>query len=151
MTTTPATPPAYPFPSRYGQFRSITALPRTGGATRQYIIQGDTHYTRGGEGMIDFEGGPFVSTHSFIDPDDTETPAFLERQIGAFPCVAPDEVVIGAQWLTTEEAEWALGNPVMRRERYGYALITTVPFAQWGSEREEANANTAACRRSDGE
>jgi hypothetical protein len=96
--------------------------------TRAYIIEGESHYVRGGEGMIDFEGGPFVSTESFLNPDGTAAPAYLVQQIGAFPCLGADEVVVEAQWLSRENAAYALGVPTELldplRQR-SFALVKT--------------------------
>jgi len=123
-----STPPAYSFASRYGDARSLSPLGEQGDGTRAYIIEGESHYVRGGEGMIDFEGGPFVSTDSFLNADDTEAPAYLVQQIGAFPCIGANEVVVGAQWLSREHAAHALGlDPVLMdplRKR-SFALIKT--------------------------
>ena len=123
-----STPSAYSFASRYGDARSLSPLGEQGDGTRAYIIEGESHYVRGGEGMIDFEGGPFVSTDSFLNADDTEAPAYLVQQIGAFPCIGANEVVVGAQWLSRENAAHALGlDPVLLDPlgKRSFALIKT--------------------------
>jgi hypothetical protein len=121
-------PSAYSFASRYGDARSLSPLGEQGDGTRAYIIEGESRYVRGGEGMIDFEGGPFVSTDSFLNTDDTEAPAYLVQQIGTFPCIGANEVVVGAQWLSRENAAHALGlDPVLVDPlgKRSFALITT--------------------------
>ena len=107
MTADPTTPTAYSFVSRYGVARSLSPLGRQGDGCNGYIIEGESRYVRGGEGMIDFEGGPFVSNGKcYGGPDPT-----LAEQIGDFPCVSPSEVVVDAQWLSREQAAHALCVP----------------------------------------
>ena len=121
---TNATPSAYSFASRYGAARSLSPLGEQGDGTRAYIIEGESRYVRGGEGMIDFEGGPFVSNGAcFGGPDPT-----LVEQIGAFPCIGADEVVVAAQWLSREHAAHALGlDPVLVDPlgKRSFALVKT--------------------------
>lgn len=122
------TPNAYAFTSRYGEARSLSPLGVQSDGTRAYIIEGESRYVRGGEGMIDFEGGPFVSTDSFVNPDNTEAPAYLVRQIGAFPCIGAKEVVVEAQWLSRENAAHALGLPTEMLDplcKRSFALVKT--------------------------
>jgi hypothetical protein len=64
------TPPtAYSISARYGLHRSLSPLGLQADGCRHYILWGYSVYTRGGHGMIDFEGGPFVSTGEFLNPD----------------------------------------------------------------------------------
>ena len=119
-----STPSAYSFASRYGDARSLSPLGEQSDGTRAYIIEGESRYVRGGEGMIDFEGGPFVSNGAcFGGPDPT-----LVEQIGAFPCIGADEVVVDARWLSREDAAHALLLPTALldplRQR-SYALVKT--------------------------
>jgi hypothetical protein len=92
--------------------------------TRAYIIEGESHYVRGGEGMIDFEGGPFVCNGACTGGDD---PLFVDA-VGALPCIGADEVVVEAQWLSRENAAYALGVPTELldplRQR-SFALVKT--------------------------
>jgi hypothetical protein len=118
------TPTAYSFTSRYGAARSLSPLGLQTDGTRAYIIEGESRYVRGGEGMIDFEGGPFVSNGAcFGGPDPT-----LAEQIGAFPCIGADEVVVEAQWLSRASAAHALGLPTELLDplqKRSFALVKT--------------------------
>ena len=48
----------FTFGNRYGQRRTATLLSDDSGEGT-FHIYGESHYVRGGEGMFDFEGGPF--------------------------------------------------------------------------------------------
>ena len=123
--TAESTPTAYTTSSRYGATRSLSPLGAQPDGTRQYILWGESRYVRGGHGMIDFEGGPFVCTGEFINPDSPD-PIPLVEAVGAFPCIDPAEIVVGAQWMDAEDAAHAL--KLMRpnaNKNYYYALITT--------------------------
>ncbi len=120
-------PTAYTTSSRYGATRSLSPLGAQPDGTRQYILWGESHYVRGGHGMIDFEGGPFVSTGEFLDPENPQ-PVRLVDCVGALPCVDRDEIVIGAQWLDRARAAHALCEPVEHLDpqcKRSFALITT--------------------------
>lgn len=121
------TPTAYTTSSRYGVVRSLSPLGEQPDGTRQYILWGRSHYVRGGDGMIDFEGGPFVSTGAFLDPDSPQ-PVRLVDCVGALPCLDGSEIVIGAQWVSRENAAHALHEPVELldpQSNRSFALITT--------------------------
>ena len=121
------TPTAYITSSRYGATRSLSPLGAQSDGTRQYILWGRSHYVRGGDGMIDFEGGPFVSTGAFLDPDSPQ-PVRLVDCVGALPCLDGSEIVIGAQWVSRENAAHALHEPVEHldpQSNRSFALITT--------------------------
>ena len=125
--TAESVPTAYTTSSRYGVTRSLSPLGAQPDGTRQYILWGESHYVRGGHGMIDFEGGPFVSTGEFLDPDNPQ-PVHLVDCVGAVPCVGGDEIVIGAQWLDRARAAHALCEPVEHLDpqcKRSFALITT--------------------------
>lgn len=121
------TPTAYTTSSRYGATRSLSPLGAQSDGTRQYILWGESRYVRGGHGMIDFEGGPFVSTGEFLDSENPQ-PVRLVDCVGQIPCVGAEEIVIGAQWIDRDHAAHALGEPVElldpQRKR-SFALITT--------------------------
>lgn len=125
--TAESTPTAYTTSSRYGVTRSLSPLGAQPDGTRQYILWGESRYVRGGHGMIDFEGGPFVSTGEFLDPENPQ-PVRLVDCIGQIPCVDRDEIVIAAQWLDRARAAHALCEPVEHLDpqcKRSFALITT--------------------------
>jgi hypothetical protein len=66
-------------------------------------VDGASAYVRGGEGMIDFEGGPFVHTGEFINPESPQ-PVYLVECLGAFPCIGADEIIVGVEWVDGETA-----------------------------------------------
>lgn len=122
-----STPNAYTTSSRYGVSRSLSPLGEQPDGTRQYILWGRSHYVRGGHGMIDFEGGPFVTTGEFLDPNNPQPVRFVDC-VGALPCVDEGEIVIGAQWLDSTKAAHALCEPLSLLDPEGkrsFALITT--------------------------
>lgn len=125
MTHDTITPQAYSFRSRYGSLRSLSPLPPLADGTRQYVIEGESHFVRSGPGMIDFEGGPFVCTGAFINPDTPQAIPLVEA-VGAFPCIDPAEIIVGAQWMDAGDAAHALKliQPNANKNYY-YALITT--------------------------
>lgn len=49
---------AFTFRSRYGQLRTATLLDEVQGL---FKVSGPSDFCRGGENMIDFEGGPFYA------------------------------------------------------------------------------------------
>lgn len=96
--------------------------------------------------MIDFEGGPFVCTGEFLNPDDPY-PVRLREALPGFEWIGSDEVVVGAEWITEQHARELQGHEwVPGRVEYAYALVTTS-----SEEGEEANANNKTWRVSDGE
>jgi hypothetical protein len=125
--TTRHPPQSYTISARYGLNRSLSPLGAQPDGCRHYILWGESHYVRGGHGMIDFEGGPFVSTGEFLDPDNPQ-PVRLVDCIGNLPCVGADEVVVEARWMDAQDAAYALGedgafvNPQGNRS---FALIKT--------------------------
>ena len=125
--TAESAPTAYTTSSRYGVSRSLSPLPRRDDGTQAFILWGESHYVRGGDGMIDFEGGPFVSTGEFVNPDHPE-PVRLVDCVGALPCLDGSEIVIGAQWVSREDAAHALSEPLQLLDPHSkrsFALITT--------------------------
>jgi len=124
MTASNSTPNAYTLSSRYGVARSLSPLGEQSDGTRAYIIEGESRYVRGGEGMIDFEGGPFVCNGAVIGGED---PLFRDA-VGDLPCIGADEVVVDARWLSREDAAHALLLPTALldplRQR-SYALVKT--------------------------
>jgi hypothetical protein len=48
----------FTFGSRYGDKRTATMIEQENGQAT-FHVHGESHYVRGGEGMYDFEGGPF--------------------------------------------------------------------------------------------
>lgn len=124
MTHTSPSPQAYAFRSRYGSLRSLSPLGTAPDGTRSYIIEGESRYVRGGHGMIDFEGGPFVCTGEFINPDSPD-PIPLVEAVGAFPCIGADEIVVEARWIDADDAAHALHILPKRDKNYCYAYIKT--------------------------
>jgi hypothetical protein len=125
--TAESVPTAYTTSSRYGVARSLSPLPRRDDGTQVFILWGESYYVRGGDGMIDFEGGPFVSTGEFVNPDNPE-PVYLVDCVGALPCLDGREIVIGAQWMSREDAAHALCEPIELldpQSKRSFALITT--------------------------
>ena len=125
--TAESAPTAYTTSSRYGVARSLSPLPRRDDGTQAFILWGESHYVRGGDGMIDFEGGPFVSTAEFVNSDNPE-PVRLVDCVGALPCLDGREIVIGAQWVSREDAAHALSEPLQLLDPHSkrsFALITT--------------------------
>lgn len=122
------TPPrSYTLSARYGLQRSLSPLGPQPDGTRHYILWGESRYVRGGFGMIDFEGGPFVSTGEFIDPADPQPVRFVDC-IGDLPCVGADEMVVEARWLDAADAAYALGEDTAFVNPQGnkcFALIKT--------------------------
>ena len=121
------TPTAYTTSSRYGVPRSLSPLRSREDGARQFVLWGESRYVRGGDGMIDFEGGPFVSTGEFLNPDHPE-PVYLVDCVGALPCLDGGEIVIGAQWMSREDAAHALCEPLQfldPQSKRSFALITT--------------------------
>jgi hypothetical protein len=61
MTTPPTDtepfirPASYSYLARYGLLRTVTKV-----APFTYIVHGKSAYMRGAEGMVDFEGGPYI-------------------------------------------------------------------------------------------
>lgn len=120
------TPTAYTISARYGLNRSLSPLPRRGDGTQAFVLWGESRYVRGGDGMIDFEGGPFVSTGEFLDPDAPQ-PVYLVDCIGTLPCLDGGEIVIGAQWMEREDAAHALSEPLDHidpERKRSFALVT---------------------------
>lgn len=125
--TAESTPTAYTTSSRYGVTRSLSPLRSREDGVQQFILWGESRYVRGGDGMIDFEGGPFVSTGEFVNPDHPE-PVYLVDCVGALPCLDGDEIVVGAQWMSREDAAHALCEPLQfldPQSKRSFALITT--------------------------
>lgn len=125
--TAESTPTAYTTSSRYGVPRSLSPLRSRGDGVQQFVLWGESHYVRGGDGMIDFEGGPFVSTGEFVNPDNPE-PVRLVDCVGALPCLDGGEIVVGAQWMSREDAAHALCEPIEfldPQSKRSFALITT--------------------------
>ena len=120
-----STPPAYSFASRYGDARSLSPLGEQGDGTRAYIIEGESRYVRGGEGMIDFEGGPFIHTGKFINPESPQ-PVYLVECLGAFPCIGADEIIVGVEWVDGESAARLRRAPLYSKaDGHYYAHIWT--------------------------
>jgi len=94
---------SYTFRSRYGVLRSLSPCGWGDDGYRHYIVDGVSAYVRGGEGMIDFEGGPFVHTGEFINPESPQ-PVYLVECLGAFPCIGADEIIVGVEWVDGESA-----------------------------------------------
>lgn len=121
------TPTAYTISARYGLHRSLSPLGLQQDGCRHYILWGESRYVRGGDGMIDFEGGPFVSTGEFLNPDAPQ-PVYLVDCIGTLPCVGVEEVVVEARWMEPADAAYALGESVEFLNPHGnrsFALIKT--------------------------
>jgi hypothetical protein len=120
-------PTAYTTSSRYGATRSLSPLGEQRDGTHQFVLWGESRYVRGGDGMIDFEGGPFVSTGEFMDSAHPE-PVRLVDCVGTLPCLDGSEIVVGAQWIDRDHAAHALCETVdfldPQRKR-SFALITT--------------------------
>ena len=121
------TPTAYAISARYGLNRSLSPLGLRQDGCLHYILWGESRYVRGGHGMIDFEGGPFVSTGEFLNPDAPQ-PVYLVDCIGTLPCIDATEVVVEARWMEAADAAYALGEPIEfldpERNR-SFALIAT--------------------------
>lgn len=125
--TADSVPTAYTTSSRYGVTRSLSPLRSREDGVQQFVLWGESRYVRGGDGMIDFEGGPFVSTAEFVNPDHPE-PVYLVDCVGALPCLDGSEIVIGAQWVSRENAAHALREPIELldpQSKRSFALITT--------------------------
>ena len=125
--TAESVPTAYTTSSRYGVARSLSPLPRRDDGTQQFVLWGESRYVRGGDGMIDFEGGPFVSTAEFVNPDHPE-PVYLVDCVGALPCLDGSEIVVGAQWMSREDAAHSLCEPLQfldPQSKRSFALINT--------------------------
>lgn len=117
--TTP--PPSYAFSSRYGQHRSITRIDST-----RYLVEGQTHYLRGGgdpetgSTMVDFEGGPFLMTGES-----------LALMVGDLPCVREHAVIKSVKSVNPETAVELLGLTgshwvkTMDKPDYAYVLVET--------------------------
>ena len=128
VSMTQHTPPtAYSISARYGLHRSLSPLGLQQDGCRHYILWGESIYTRGGHGRIDFEGGPFVSTGEFLNPDAPQ-PVYLVDCIGVLPCVGANEVVVEARWMEPADAAYALGESVEFLNPHGnraFALVKT--------------------------
>lgn len=128
MPADPHTPPqSHTIAARYGLVRSLSPLGAQPDGCRHYVLWGESRFTRGGFGMIDFEGGPFVSTGEFLDPDNPQ-PVRLVDCIGDLPCVDPREVVVEARWMEPRDAAYALGEDtafVNPQHNRAFALIKT--------------------------
>ena len=96
---------SYSFRSRYGVLRSLSPCGWRDDGYRHYIVDGASTYVRssGGGMMVDFEGGPFIHTGEFIDPD-APLPVRLVECLGAFPCIGADEIIVGVEWVDGESA-----------------------------------------------
>lgn len=116
-------PTSYAFQSRYGQHRSVTRVDAT-----HYLVEGVTHYMRGGHDpqtdwvMVDFEGGPFIATD---EP--------LQECVGAFPCLHESAVVKTVKQISPQAAAAALGytdSAVVAsfdKPHYSYCLVEIYP------------------------
>jgi hypothetical protein len=124
MTNEPTTPIAYTFTSRYGALRSLSPLGRGSDGLNHYIVEGDSRYIRGADGMVDFEGGPFIAAARFCEVEGMGEPTLAEA-IGSFPCFSPSEIVVDVQWLEGSNAAHALGIVPTQRNDYAYALVKT--------------------------
>lgn len=122
--TAESTPTAYSFASRYGAVRSLSPLGRGTDGLNHYIVEGQSRYIRGADGMVDFEGGPFIAAARFCKMEGMGEPTLAEA-IGEFPCFSPSEIVVDVQWLDGVDAAHALGVVPIRRENYAYALVKT--------------------------
>lgn len=113
--------PSYTFTSRYGQIRSITCVD-----AHRYIVEGETHYMRGGADndgnpFVDFEGGPFVVCGES-----------LEYCVGEFPCIPHGEVIKRVKSLTPAAAASEMGYTdsavakTFEKPHYAYVLVETL-------------------------
>lgn len=114
-------PVSYTFTSRYGKTRSLTRI-----SSHRYIVEGETHYMRGGADndgnpFVDFEGGPFVVCGEF-----------LEYCVGKFPCISHGEVVKQIKSITPDAAATEMGYTdsatvrAFQKPNYSYVLVETM-------------------------
>jgi hypothetical protein len=114
-------PVSYTFASRYGHNRAITRI-----GSHRYIVEGETHYMRGGADnagnpFVDFEGGPFVVCGES-----------LEYCVGEFPCIPHGEVIKRVKSLAPAAAASEMGYTdsalakAFEKPHYAYVLVETL-------------------------
>lgn len=106
------------FFSRYGQKRTLTKI-----GEGSYIIEGKTNYTRAGEGMIDFEGGPFILKGMPLCHPEVDSPKFVNENeiISDVKFVPIGEI---AEFLNYDEETYSDTN-------YAWVKISTVTNDQY--------------------
>jgi hypothetical protein len=100
------------FFSRYGQKRTLTKV-----GEGSYILEGKTNFLRGAEGMVDFEGGPFILKGMPLCHPEVDSPEFVSvnEYISEVKAVPVSEV---AEFLKYDEETFADTN-------YAWVKITT--------------------------
>jgi hypothetical protein len=86
---------SFTFPSRYDKLRTATLLDRKRGI---FEVSGEARFVRGGEGMFDFEGGPFYTVGaSFHGMGDITSVTPVQGDIGVAKVLVTVELTKGAR------------------------------------------------------
>ena len=110
------------FFSRYGQKRTLTKV-----GEGSYILEGKTNFLRGAEGMVDFEGGPFILKGMPLCHPEVDSPGFVgsNEYISEVKAVPVSEI---AEILRYDEENYADTN-------YAWVRITTISNEEHLSEK----------------